>query len=49
MRPIRNFDEMIGWLAINTTPGQTINLTIYRSGQVVNLPVTLTERPARIN
>jgi len=48
-RPIRNFDEMIGWLAINTTPGQTINLTIYRAGQVVNLPVTLTERPGRIN
>jgi len=48
-RPVRDFDEMIGWLAINTTPGQTITLTIYRSGQVLNLPVTLTERPNSIN
>jgi len=45
--PVRNFDQMVGYLAINTVPGQTINLTVYRGGQVLNLPVTLSERPTR--
>ncbi|GAB1421797.1 trypsin-like peptidase domain-containing protein [Anaerolineales bacterium] len=43
--PIRNFDDLIGYLAINTSPGQTVNLTIYRDGQSLVLPVTLTKRP----
>ena len=43
--PIRNFDQLIGYLAINTIPGQTVNLTVYRDGQVFQMPLTLTERP----
>lgn len=43
--PMRDFDSMIGYLAINTEPGQTINLTVYRDGQFINMPVTLAERP----
>ena len=45
--PIRNFDQLIGYLAINTAPGQTVTLTVYRDGQVLSLPLTLTERPNR--
>jgi len=45
--PINDFDQLIGWLAINTTPGQTVNLTVYRDGQYFNAPLTLTERPSR--
>lgn len=44
-QPVRDFDQLIGWLAINTRPGQTVTLTVYRSGQTVSLPVTLMERP----
>jgi len=43
--PVADFDEMIGYLAINTNPGDTVNLTVYRGGQVLDLPVTLTNRP----
>jgi 2-alkenal reductase len=44
-RPVSDFDEMIGYLAINTNPGDTITVTIYRNGEVLQLPVTLTNRP----
>jgi len=46
-RPIRDFDDMIGYLAIHTTPGETVVLTIYRQGQILSIPVTLIERPGR--
>jgi 2-alkenal reductase len=42
--PVSDFDELIGYLAINTNPGDTIILTIYRNGQVLELPVTLVAR-----
>ena len=45
--PINNFDELVGWLSINTSPGQTVNVTLYRMGQSFNVPVTLAERPIR--
>ncbi|QPC82602.1 trypsin-like peptidase domain-containing protein [Phototrophicus methaneseepsis] len=45
--PMTNFDELIGYLAINTVPGQTISLTVYRGGDVLTMPVTLSERPGR--
>ncbi len=45
-KPMRDFDEMIGHLAINTEPGQTIILTVFREGQFITVPVTLVERPA---
>lgn len=46
-RPLRDFDEMVGYLAINTVPGQTVTLTVYRNGDVINVPVTLDERTQR--
>lgn len=45
--PVRNFDQLVGYLAINTVPGETVTLTIYRNGDVLELPVTLTTRPNR--
>jgi 2-alkenal reductase len=45
--PMNNFDELVGWLAINTVPGQTVNFTVYRNGQTFTVPVTLAERPTR--
>lgn len=45
--PMRDFDQMVGWLAINTEPGETVDLTVYRAGQVMTVPVRLSERPVR--
>lgn len=42
--PMRDFDQLVGYLAVNTQPGQTVTLTIYRQGDVLNLPILLTDR-----
>lgn len=42
---VGDFDELIGYLAINTEPGDTVTLSIYREGDTLELPVTLTTRP----
>ncbi len=44
--PIGDFDELLGYLAINTVPGDTITLTVYRGGEYLDLPLTLTSRPS---
>ncbi|MEM9953711.1 MAG: trypsin-like peptidase domain-containing protein [Chloroflexota bacterium] len=44
-RPIADFDELIGYLSIQTAPGDTVNFTVYRNGQIFQVPVTLSERP----
>lgn len=44
-KPISDYDELIGYLAINTTPGQQVTLTVYRNGATLQLPVLLTARP----
>jgi len=42
---IRNMDELIGFLARNTRPGDEVTLTVLRNGtQEVNLDVTLSAR-----
>ena len=43
--PIADFDELLGYLAINTVPGDSITLTVYRAGEYLQLPLTLTNRP----
>jgi 2-alkenal reductase len=43
-RPVADFDEMIGYLSINTNPGDSVTLTVYRNGEVLELTVTLTSR-----
>lgn len=41
---LTNMADLIGYLALNTTPGQTVNLSVLRDGQTLNVPVTLGER-----
>ena len=44
--PVNNMDDLIAYLAGNTVPGQTINLTVVRNGnEQLNLPVLLEARP----
>ena len=43
--PIDNFDQMIGYLSINTRPGETVTFTVYRGGQYLNIPLVLDVRP----
>ncbi|MEO8606283.1 MAG: trypsin-like peptidase domain-containing protein [Chloroflexota bacterium] len=43
---ITNMSTLVSYLASNTTPGQTVNLSVFRDGAQVSLPVTLGERPA---
>ena len=39
-----NMADLIGYLALETTPGQTVNMTVLRDGQTLNVPITLGER-----
>jgi S1-C subfamily serine protease len=43
---IVNEDELSTYLAENTLPNQTINLTIIRDGNTMNIPLVLGTRPA---
>lgn len=43
---VADFDELLGYLAINTVPGDSVTLTVYRAGQYLQLPLTLTSRPS---
>ncbi len=44
--PIVNMNDLISYLARNTQPGDTINLTIWRDGDTLTLPVELSARPS---
>ncbi len=44
-RPIASADDLISYLVFNTEVGQTINLTIIRDGQQLDVPLTLGQRP----
>ncbi|MBI5667010.1 MAG: trypsin-like peptidase domain-containing protein [Chloroflexi bacterium] len=44
-QPIQDMNALVSYLASKTKPGQTVNLTVWRGGQTINLPVTLGERP----
>jgi S1-C subfamily serine protease len=43
--PIYSFDDLLTYIAIETTPGQTVQLTVIREGQTISVPVTLKQRP----
>ncbi len=43
--PVRNFDELIGYLVSNTSVGDTIVLTIIRDNDVMDVDVVLGSRP----
>ncbi len=44
--PVADFDELIGYLLINTEPGQTVKLSVIRDNQTMEIDLTLGERPA---
>ncbi len=45
--PVTSMESLISYLASNTKPGDTVNLTVVRNGtQELTLPVTLAPRPA---
>jgi len=43
---ITDMSGLVSYLANNTSPGQTINLTVLRDGQELTIPVTLSARPS---
>jgi len=43
-RPVGSLGMLLAYLAINTTPGQTITLTVLRDGQSLSLPILLGTR-----
>ena len=42
---VRNIDDLSTYLEENTLPGDTVNVTVVRSNQIITLPVTLGTRP----
>ncbi|MBL8160485.1 MAG: trypsin-like peptidase domain-containing protein [Anaerolineae bacterium] len=43
--PMTGMSSLVAYLASGTVPGQTVNLTVWRDGGLVNIPVTLEARP----
>ena len=44
-QPIVTFDDLLGYLTTNKSPGETVVLTILREGQTMDVTVTLGTRP----
>ncbi|MFW5941642.1 MAG: S1C family serine protease [Chloroflexota bacterium] len=44
-RPVGNFADLNSYLVFNTEPGQTVELTVLRDDQEVDIPLTLDNRP----
>ena len=44
-QPINDFADLNAYLVFNSSPGQTIELTVLRDGVEITLPLTLGERP----
>jgi S1-C subfamily serine protease len=44
-QPVTGMSSLVSYLASKTSPGQVINLTVWRAGQEINIPVTLGSRP----
>lgn len=42
---IRDLDQLLGYLVENTSPGDTVTMTIVRGDKTIELPVTLGVRP----
>jgi S1-C subfamily serine protease len=45
---LSNFDDLLIYLSRYTSPGQKVRLTVMRSDQRVEIPVTLGTRPSRV-
>jgi S1-C subfamily serine protease len=44
--PVLTFDDLLIYLSLNTSPGQTVTLTILRNGETREVQVTLEARPS---
>jgi 2-alkenal reductase len=44
-QPVTTFDDLLGYLTTNKSPGETVVLTILREGQTMDITVTLGTRP----
>ena len=42
---VRDFNEMITYLIANNSPGDTVIMRIFRAGQEIEVPLTLSKRP----
>ncbi len=43
--PVRDTEELIAYLVFQSDVGQTVDLTVIRDGETINVPLTLGERP----
>jgi len=46
--PVSSFDDLLSYIVIETSPGDTVELTILREGQEQVVEVTLAERPQSV-
>lgn len=44
-RPIRNMDDLVGYILLKTRVGDTIRMRLVRDGRTFDVPLTLTTRP----
>ena len=44
-KPVKTFDELLSYLITNKSPCDTVVLTVLRDGQLLDVAVTLGERP----
>ena len=44
-RPVHNFDDLLAYLGRYSAPGDVITLTVYRDGEMMEIPLTLAPRP----
>jgi S1-C subfamily serine protease len=42
---VRNLDELVAYLVVNSVPSDVINLLIVREGETFEVPLTLEPRP----
>ncbi len=47
-QPVNTFDDLLIYIALHTTPGQTVQLTILRNNQPRQVEVTLEPRPREV-
>jgi len=46
---VRNMDELLAYLVVNSAPGDTVTLRVVRDDQTFDVPVTLTDRPNQVD
>jgi S1-C subfamily serine protease len=45
-REVRKIDDVLGYLELETEVGQTVTVTVWRDGQIIEIPMTLGVRPS---